>query len=159
MVEPVVNISSVLKNRLQKESEQLENLSALGIILKKDAINPLLWTITMEGPAKTPYEGGKFNISIIFPERYPFVPPSITFETKIYHPLIKNDTGKICENVYLGNSWKPVITIDQIMTKIFSAISVIKAEGPLEPEIAEIFIKDKEKFNKNAREWTLKYAI
>ena len=47
----------------------------------------------MDGPADSPYEGGKFKIRIKFPENYPFKFPAITFDTKIYHPNVKVDDG------------------------------------------------------------------
>ena len=35
------------------------------------------------GPPDTPYEGGVFDITMTLPERYPFEPPSIKFDTKV----------------------------------------------------------------------------
>lgn len=42
------------------------------------------------GPPDTPYEGGKFAISIELPDKYPFKPPKMAFETKIWHPNVSS---------------------------------------------------------------------
>ena len=38
----------------------------------------------------TPYEGGKFLVDIIIPPDYPFKPPKMKFDTKIWHPNISS---------------------------------------------------------------------
>ena len=40
----------------------------------------------MAGPQGSIYAGGTFRILCNLPEKYPFKPPEIKFETKIYHP-------------------------------------------------------------------------
>ena len=54
------------------------------------------WHVIIDGPADTPYFGGKFTVGIDFTDNYPFKCPKILFITKIYHPNIKTDTGEIC---------------------------------------------------------------
>eukprot|EP00757_Euglenozoa_sp_SAG-D1_P021350 gene21350-8124_t len=41
-----------------------------------------LWKGVLPGPAGTPYEGGKFRFTIVFPEDYPFKAPKFGFSTK-----------------------------------------------------------------------------
>lgn len=45
-----------------------------------DIINDNLstWRATIEGPAGSPYAGGKFNLQIVFPENYPFKAPAVS---------------------------------------------------------------------------------
>ena len=52
------------------------------------------WKAIVKGPVETPYEGGKYDLTIKFPQYYPFKPPNIKFVTKIYHCNI-NDNGYI----------------------------------------------------------------
>jgi ubiquitin-conjugating enzyme (huntingtin interacting protein 2) len=51
---------------------------------------------TIKGPEGTPYEGGVFTVNIEIPKQYPFEPPKMKFDTKIWHPNVSSQTGAIC---------------------------------------------------------------
>lgn len=44
------------------------------------------------GPPGTPYEGGTFMVDIKMPNDYPFRPPVMKFDTKVWHPNISSQT-------------------------------------------------------------------
>ncbi len=48
------------------------------------------WKGWIIGPEDTPYSGGKFFIDIQLTSEYPFKPPKMKFETKIWHPNISS---------------------------------------------------------------------
>ena len=44
------------------------------------------------GPPDTPYEGGTYLVDIKIPSEYPFRPPVMKFDTKIWHPNVSSQT-------------------------------------------------------------------
>jgi ubiquitin-conjugating enzyme E2 D/E len=143
--------------RLQKELAEIEkdtpvNCSA-GLVNPDDLFT---WQATIIGPTETPYEGGMFNLVILFPTDYPFKPPKISFTTRIYHPNI-NSTGGICLDI-LKDQWSPALSITKVLLSICSLLSDPNPNDPLAPEIANIYKTNKEEFNRIAREYTVKYA-
>jgi ubiquitin-conjugating enzyme E2 D/E len=142
--------------RLQKELSEIQkdtpdNCSAGPC--NNDLFN---WDATIIGPTETPYEGGIFYLKMYFPADYPFKPPKITFNTKIYHPNI-NSNGDICLDV-LKDQWSPALNVSKILLSICSLLSDPNPNDPLSPEIAVLYKQNKDKFIANAREHTLKYA-
>lgn len=47
---------------------------------------------TFQGPPGTPYEGGTFIVDIKLPQDYPFRPPIMKFETRVWHPNVSSQT-------------------------------------------------------------------
>ena len=64
------------------------------------------------GPADSPYSGGVFFSLIHFPPDYPFKPPKVQFQTKLYHPNV-NSQGSICLDI-LKEQWSPALTISKV---------------------------------------------
>lgn len=44
------------------------------------------------GPPGTAYEGGTFKVDITIPTEYPFRPPVMKFDTRVWHPNISSQT-------------------------------------------------------------------
>eukprot|EP01117_Protostelium_nocturnum_P004897 TRINITY_DN1776_c0_g1_i1.p1 TRINITY_DN1776_c0_g1~~TRINITY_DN1776_c0_g1_i1.p1 ORF type:complete len:150 (-),score=41.34 TRINITY_DN1776_c0_g1_i1:99-548(-) len=119
--------------------------------------NLFLWKASLEGPDKTPYEKGTFNIELEIPTDYPFKPPKVKFLTKIYHPNVKNDGG-FCNHMLTTEGWSPQLKIQQIVEEIYKILKEPDVENPLEPDVAQQYKTDKTTFTKTAKEWTKKYA-
>ena len=67
---------------------------------------------TIMGPGDSPFSGGVFFVSIHFPPDYPFKPPKVSFQTKVYHPNV-NSQGSICLDI-LKEQWSPALTISKV---------------------------------------------
>jgi len=114
------------------------------------------WEATILGPEKTVYEGGIFQLNILFPANYPFKPPKIKFNTTIYHPNI-NSSGGICLDI-LKDNWSPALTISKVLLSICSLLNDPNPDDPLVPDIAEQYVKNRAAYDIAAREWTARFA-
>ncbi|KAL4930222.1 acyl-CoA dehydrogenase/oxidase [Aspergillus undulatus] len=115
------------------------------------------WQATIMGPGDSPYSGGVFFLNIHFPTDYPFKPPKVNFNTRIYHPNI-NSNGSICLDI-LRDQWSPALTISKVLLSICSMLTDPNPDDPLVPEIAHVYKTDRPRYEATAREWTRKYAI
>lgn len=114
------------------------------------------WEAMIFGPDASPFTGGVFRLSINFPTDYPFKPPIITFNTKIYHPNI-NAAGGICLDILKGQ-WSPALSISKVLLSILSLLTDANPADPLVPEIADLYKRDRAAYDTTAREWTQAYA-
>ena len=115
-----------------------------------------IWEATIIGPIDSPYSGGIFKLKIMITDKYPFKPPRIKFVTPIIHPNI-NATGSICLDV-LNKSWSPVLTISKILLSIMSLLTDPNPNDPLDKSAADLYINDRENYNKITRNHTLTHA-
>lgn len=113
---------------------------------------------TFLGPPGTPYENGKYYIDIEVPMEYPFKPPKMKFDTKVYHPNISSVTGAICLDI-LKNAWSPVITLKSALISLQALLQSPEPNDPQDAEVAKHYLTDRESFNKTAAYWNKLYAI
>jgi len=133
-------------------NESYTNISAGPI----DDNNIFVWSATLIGPEDSPYAEGVFLLKINFPNNYPFKPPQITFETKIFHPNISG-SGSICLDI-LQSNWSPALTITKTLLSISSLLTDPNPDDPLDATAGKMYKNNKEEFIKKAKETTQKYA-
>lgn len=145
-------------NRLKKEMEMAkiqltEGFSASPI--SED--NLLLWKATIPGPKNSPFEGGSFDLEIMYGLDYPWQPPKVKFLTKVYHPNI-SPKGGICLDI-LKKSWSPCINIITLLLSISSLLTEPNTEHGLSLDILAICKMNPSLYEENARKWTQLYAM
>ncbi|KAF4659741.1 ubiquitin-conjugating enzyme E2 K [Perkinsus chesapeaki] len=153
-----MSLKSREQKRLNKELEDIRSQSEESSI-DADTVGDDLthWKGTIEGPPGTPYEGGHFIIDITIPPDYPYTPPKMQFDTKIWHPNISSQTGAICLDV-LGKEWSPALTIRTALLSIQALLSCAEPDDPQDAEVANMYKSDRELFNKTAKYWTATFA-
>jgi len=132
-----------------------DTLSGIDVDMVNDDNNHLKGTF--KGPPDTPYEGGRYSVDIRIPNEYPFRPPVMKFETRIWHPNVSSQTGAICLDT-LSSAWSPVLTIKSALISLQSLLSSPEPKDPQDAEVASMYIRNHAEFEHVARNWAVKYA-
>ncbi|RFU81809.1 ubiquitin-conjugating enzyme [Trichoderma arundinaceum] len=152
-------MSNSRDRRIMKELQDLtEDKDSSGIHAAPDRETSLTslkgW---FYGPGNTPYEGGKYVIRIALDSEYPFKPPRMQFETKIWHPNVSSQTGAICLDT-LKNNWSPVQTIKTALLSVRMLLENPNPSDPQDAQVASMLLQDPQGFVLMAHEWAVKHA-
>jgi ubiquitin-conjugating enzyme (huntingtin interacting protein 2) len=128
------------------------------------------------GPPGTPYEGGSYAVDVKIPTDYPFTPPVMKFETKVWHPNISSQTvsnpctitlprllilddvqGAICLDT-LSSAWSPVLTVKSALLSLQQLLSTPEPKDPQDAEVAKMMMRHPAEFARVARQWAVRYA-
>ena len=151
--------------RIMTELKDLQNKPILNISATVGLPNPnniYVWRCTIIGHADTPYAGGLFYLTILFPKDYPNKKPEVFFVTPIYH-LIVNPKAGLYEplghvSIHILNWWTPQTTIRQVLTDIFALFYVSNPDDPYGLERADEKAKNINLYNAKCKYYTQKYA-
>lgn len=114
--------------RLKKEIENInKNVKDIFSVVSFENNPDETYTLigTLKGPGNTPYEYGEFKIEMIFPNNYPFSPPSFKFLPPIpFHPNVYagETLGKVCITILEQNQWSPAQTIESVLRSVHSLL-------------------------------------
>jgi ubiquitin-protein ligase len=110
----------------------------------------------------SPKQAGTFTLHLTLPTDYPFKPPTVNFITKIYHPNISNDSppnnGAMCLGMLKPDLWKPSTKISAVLEFARQLLKEPNPDDAVETKIAEQYKADRAGWEKEAREWTKRYA-
>lgn len=144
--------------RIAKELEECRQDTQSGVNLELVNESDLTHlTGYFQGPPGTPYENGVFKVDIVIPNEYPFKPPVMKFNTKIYHPNISSVTGAICLDI-LKDAWTPILTLKSSLISLQSLLQSPEPNDPQDAEVAKHYITNKKGFEDTAAYWTKLYA-
>ncbi|XP_036323829.1 ubiquitin-conjugating enzyme E2 J2-like [Rhagoletis pomonella] len=81
--------------------------------------NILEWHYVVKGPANTPYHGGYYHGTLLFPREFPFKPPSIYMLTP--NGRFKTST-RLCLSIsdFHPDTWNPTWCVGTILTGLLS---------------------------------------
>lgn len=111
--------SKQANKRLMKELVDLNKSPPPFILARPRESDILEWHYILRGPPDTPYEGGEFWGTVVFPPEYPFKPPAIKMLTPSgrFQP-----DRKICTSMsdYHPASWNPAWSVATILNGLLS---------------------------------------
>lgn len=79
------------------------------------------------------------------------------FDTKIWHPNISSVTGAICLDILKGE-WTPALSIRTALISLQALMCEPVPDDPQDAVVAKQYKETIGEFNKQAKEWTEKYA-
>ncbi|KAI9699895.1 MAG: hypothetical protein M1820_006957 [Bogoriella megaspora] len=146
--------------RIVKELTEVTNDPPPGCKVRLvDESDVHVWEILMDGPEQSVYSGGHFKLLLTLAKEYPFKPPILNFQTKIYHPNVSNDDkGSMCLGMLRSDEWKPPNKLSAVLTYARNLLVEPNPEDAVEGGIAEQYRNDRKGFEKVAKEWVKKYA-
>jgi ubiquitin-conjugating enzyme (huntingtin interacting protein 2) len=145
--------------RVKKEAAELSNDSdSAGVSAKPMGEDMKRWKGTISGPKDTPYDGGTFVIDIELTSGYPFQPPKMKFDTKVWHPNVSSQTGAIGLDI-LNKEWSPALTIKTALISVQALLAAPEPSDPQDGVVAKEYTSDFEKWKRTARLWTEQYAM
>ncbi|WFD28339.1 SUMO conjugating enzyme Hus5 [Malassezia nana] len=148
-------MSGICRTRLQEERKQWRRDHPFGFYARPEkeadgSLNLLVWEVGIPGKPNTPWEGGVYKLKVYFPEEYPSKPPKCKFTPPLFHPNVF-PSGTVCLSILdEEKSWKPAITIKQILLGIQD---LLNDPNPGDPAQADAFHLFKRKVRQIAREF------
>lgn len=145
-------------SRIKKEYQDLQKEASSNSVHVKMVDDDIRhWKGTIEGPMDTCYQGGVFTVDIVIPNDYPFKPPKMKFDTKIWHPNISSVTGAICLDI-LKNEWTPALTIRTALISLQALMCEPVPTDPQDAVVAKQYMTNLKLFNETAKNWVDQYA-
>jgi len=124
--------------RIMKDIQMMmgDEMKSMGIYYTFDDSNIYKGQCMIIGPAGTPYAHCPLLFSITLPAEYPFLSPSVSFETTDgltrFHPNLYVG-GKVCLSIlgtFSGPKWASAMNIGSVFKSIFSILN----DNPIQNE-------------------------
>ncbi|XP_013162577.1 PREDICTED: uncharacterized protein LOC106114047 [Papilio xuthus] len=157
LAQPVGEENAWRRNRLRTESKMMRNDPPEGIAAAPLDPKCCHWQASVTGPVDSPYEGGVFYLYIQVPYSYPMNPPVVRFLTRILHPNVSRHGDVGIDSVH--HNWSLALTIGKVLISIQSLLTDPYTAVCMEPELGEMYVRDRARFESLARRWTWRYAM
>lgn len=151
----------LLKNQLKEINKNPIDGFSVGL---SESENIYEWSVMMEGPPDTLYEGGYFPCKLTFPKEYPNKPPTMYFTTpNFWHPNVYKD-GKVCISILheavedefnteekMSEKWRPILGIEAILVSVQSMLSEPNTSSPANIDASVEFKNSPKEYKKKIR--------
>ncbi len=149
-------INMTFAKRIHRELKEIKDNAPEGCKAGPiDESNIKEWRATIKGPPDTPYHEGTFTLKVIFPDNYPFSPPSVKFETPIYHPNVRD--GRICLDI-LNKQWAPAMTLSKVLLSVIALMQEPNTHAPMNKQCATEYTDDYKTYFSKAKKMVDEHA-
>jgi ubiquitin-protein ligase len=144
--------------RIYEEFNKLKNSKCVPIIkcefLNGDINN---WLVAFEGTSCSPYEDGIFKVKVNLPKDFPTKRPYLYFQTKMFHPNIRQKDGLVSLN--LMYYWVSTRTIEEVFFGFIEVMDNPKTGVGYGEEPQKLLAEDRDKFFEKVLEYTYQFAM
>jgi len=134
------NGSAIRALQLEYKSIHEEPIEGFRVRLLNDD-NLFDWEVAIFGPPDTLYQGGYFKAHMRFPQDYPYSPPTVRFQTRVWHPNVY-ENGDLCISILHPpiddpqsgelpcERWNPTQNIRTILLSVVSLLNEPNTSSP-----------------------------
>ncbi|VVC27149.1 Ubiquitin-conjugating enzyme E2,Ubiquitin-conjugating enzyme/RWD-like [Cinara cedri] len=116
------------------------------------SLNLLLWQCIIPGKKGTPWENGKYALTLTFSDDYPTTPPKCKFTPPLYHVNIY-PSGTVCLSLLdESKDWRPSISIRQLLIGIHDLLTEPNVKDPANAEAYNDYCSKPLRYQSNIRQ-------
>ena len=134
------------RRRLMRDFKSLQQDPPAGVSAAPTENNIMIWNAVIFGPPDTPFEDGRFKLTLEFTEEYPMKPPTVKFVSEMFHPNVYANGG-ICLDI-LQNQWSPSYDVAAILTSIQSLLDQPNPNSPANYLAAQLYRENRREYEK-----------
>jgi len=127
---------------LAQQQERVEHETPDGVSVGVDEANVCVWVATIFGPAETLWDGGMFQVELVFPPDFPDAPPYVHFLTPMFHPHISPLGVPYLRVLIMWNNLEPRDkSVSSLLTALVGLLALDPSPEPathLNPEAASL---------------------
>ncbi|KAH3723364.1 ubiquitin-conjugating enzyme E2 [Pelomyxa schiedti] len=151
-------IAAATTRAITNQLKALQTDPVEGVYVETNGDNLYEWNIWIEGSAGTPYAGGIFKLSMVFPPDFPMRPPSLRFIDNFWHPNVYAD-GKVCISILhppgedemsgerASERWLPTQTVTSVMLSVLSLLADPNTSSPANVDASVEWMRKRDSFD------------
>lgn len=137
--------------RLLNEFKSFQKNRSFGMYAVPDPTNIFNWKCQFY------HKGYFFSLTMKFTKDYPFNPPKIKFEEKVFHPNIYSDNS-VCLDI-ISMKWSPSLTIKDVLNGLKQLFDNPNPNSPANPDAGALYSKTMDKYQKEVKKCNDKFHL
>jgi len=115
--------------RWQKIKDDMPGFEASPTRSSTGSIDYFRWLCIIPGPSHTPWEGGKYPLTIVFTESFPTKPPLCSLPPGFVHINVF-ESGAICLDIIKEGKWNLKMSVPELMVAVQKLLNEPNASSP-----------------------------